>query len=441
MPRSIQTCDFLSRKRARKRAMRIARRRKKALDRYRRYCDHLARFGSKSKIIDLLANACSVDVNEKLSQIVAKVPQTFSIIEDPARSVAWILHFAKHMRIDKVKRVEIDQSKLEIYDLAANSLLDIVAYESRKERRYRGSKIYIGGRYPLDPNIKRFVKSMGVIKHLNIVHEKATASESANLRLFDRRCRHYDPKQDPTKPDAKAKVVAGFVDHFNICLKDHNRVLTHSARHKLCEYISEILCNAEDHPGLVDWTVQGYLDNSLEVPVCEIAIFNFGKSIAETLSDLPDNSYTRTQIDPYIKLHAGQGFFGLGWRLPDLLTLVALQSHVSSKNNTVKDSRGQGSVDLIDFFQKVHRECAPESKVQAKMAIVSGGTYILFDGTYAMRETQNRGKVIAFNRMNDLNSKPDAQFVRSLKGVHFPGTIISIRFPLGAASTVALGDN
>jgi hypothetical protein len=82
-----------------------------------------------------------------------------------------------------------------------------------------------------------------VVKHLNIAHERAKGSEVSKIRLFDRRSRHYDPTQDPRKADAKSKTVAGFVDHFNACLRDHNRVLTLESRAKLCDYVSEILCS------------------------------------------------------------------------------------------------------------------------------------------------------------------------------------------------------
>ena len=190
--------------------------------------------------------------------------------------------------------------------------------------------------------------------------------------------------------------------------------------------------NAEDHPGFADWTIQGYLDNSLDTPICEIAIFNFGKSIAETLKELPSNSYTWLQVDPYVKLHNGRNFFSKTWSQSDLLTLIALQGHVSSKNNDLEDTRGQGMGDLIDFFQRMHNDCAPESRSKAKMVVLSGGTYILFDGKYQMRESTTHGRVIAFNAENDLHSKPDPAYVRSLESFHFPGTVISIRFPLGA---------
>jgi hypothetical protein len=74
------------------------------------------------------------------------------------------------------------------------------------------------------------------------------------------------------------------------------------------------------------------------------------------------------------------------------------------------------------------------------MAIVSGGTYILFDGTHRMRETEGKGKTIAFNKSNDLYLKPDEDYVKPLRGLHFPGTIISIRFPLSTTSTVTLDE-
>jgi hypothetical protein len=373
--------------------------------------------------------------------ITIAVPKVFSIIEDPIAAILLVQRFAKSVRDDRVLEVIIDQSSVETYDLAANALLDTVASEANKERRARKRKLQFSGRYPRDPGVKRFIRSMGVVKHLNVKHEIAKDKEVSKIRLFERRNRHYYPKQDPRKADIKAKAIAGFVDHFNDCLRDHNRVLTAESRAKLCDYVGEILGNAEDHPGFVDWTVQGYLDNALATPICEIAIFNFGKSIAETLKELPNDNYTRrTFIDPYLLLHAGRNFFGSSWRQSDLLTLLALQGHVSSKNTNKEDTRGQGTADLIDFFQRVHLECAENSGIHAKMAIVSGGTYILFDGSYKMRESQKRGRVIAFNRENDLYSRPDSRCVRSLGNVHFPGTVISIRFPLSVASTVTLGD-
>src|SRR5690606_11799784 len=107
---------------------------------------------------------------------------------------------------------------------------------------------------------------------------------------------------------------------------------------RLTEYLSEILNNAEEHAGFVDWTLQGYLDSSVEVPVCEIAIFNFGDSIAQTLDRLPKGSYTLDQIGQYLEMHAGKHYFSPSWRKEDLLSVIALQPDVSSKNLSSSDT-------------------------------------------------------------------------------------------------------
>ncbi|MBA4058687.1 MAG: hypothetical protein C0490_28480, partial [Marivirga sp.] len=49
---------------------------------------------------------------------------------------------------------------------------------------------------------------------------------------------------------------------------------------------------------------------------------------------------------------------------------------------------------------------------------------------YRLATNEDGNKVIAFNSANDLGQKPDSNYVRALEGVHFPGTIISVRFPL-----------
>ena len=398
------------------------------------------RFGDRSQIIRKLADSYKQKIDGAGANIVVRLPKIFSIIEDPIRSIATIQAFAKTLLERRIRSIDFDQAKIETYDLAAMALLDIVATELVVESKQRGQRLRLSGKYPKQTGVRRFVRSMGLVKHLKVPHEVATGTEIEKIRVFDRRNRHYFAKHDPRKADFKSKTIVGFVDHINGCLKDHKRTLTLESRAKLCDYVGEILCNAEDHPGFVDWTIQGYLDNSLEVPICEIAIFNFGKSIAETLKALPDSSYTRRQIDGYVILHNGRQFFSPDWRQSDLLTLLALQGHVSSKNVTERDTRGQGMGDLIDFFQRVHKECTDCNEISAKMAIISGGTYILFDGTYQMRDSGNRGRVIAFNRQNDLASRPDPAFVKPLGNLHFPGTVISIRFPLSAASTLTTGE-
>lgn len=169
--------------------------------------------------------------------------------------------------------------------------------------------------------------------------------------------------------------------------------------------------------------------------MCEIAIFNFGNTIAETFQRLPRDSFTYKQVKAYLDTHSQRRLFSTGWRHEDLFTLIALQGNVSSKNNNPQDTRGNGTVDLIEFFQRVHAECAVAKDAQATMSLISGSTVIFFDGRYQMRPNENGIKVIAFNDDNNLLQRPSSSCVRQLRGATFPGTLISLKFPLSVTKS------
>lgn len=395
-------------------------------------------FGRRSKINKHLAHTAdeSLPIDRK-GQILVSVPKTLSIIEAPEGAIKLVARFAKAaMSPRRIRSIFFDHSKLENYDLAANALLDVVASELDSQYTVRGSRLSLRckGALPTNPRVRRFIRAIGIIKHLDVKHEAPSKKESTSIEVFDVRLKHYSPAAKKISAGRRDKVAKKFVDHIRKCLAKINRELTPSGVTRLTEYLTEILNNAEDHAGLIDWTLQGYLDGSAATAFCEIAIFNFGSSIADTLRALPRDCYTWKQIAPYIDMHEGHQFFGPDWREEDLLTVMALQPHVSSKNHSENDTRGQGTVDLIQFFQTVFEECA-EAKSDASMAILSGSTHINFDGTHKIQGGAAGARpVIAFNKNNDLRERPDKKYVRPLGSSKFPGTIISIRFPLSSDS-------
>jgi hypothetical protein len=370
------------------------------------------------------------------------LPSSFSIIDSPERTLMALGNLAYQMHSQRLNSVFLDFEKLAQYDLGANGLLDVLVDELSTQERQTGRKIRWLGTYPDDPAHRRFLQAMGVIKRLKIEHEYPTKDEADKLALFDTRCKHYVRALRPREADKKGRITQRFADHINRCLGSVERELRPAARGQLCQYVGEIIDNAEEHAGMLDWTIQGYLDTHLPVPMCEIVIFNFGRTIASSLEELPPDSYTRQQIQKYIDLHKEKGFFQSGWRKEDLYTLIALQGNVSSKNFSEADTRGNGTVDLIEFFQRVHAECTKGDKecTKARMTIVSGSTFVLFDGKYQMAENSEGNRIIAFNEANDLHHKPDSKYIRQLDGDSFPGTIISLKFPLSNVATIQMGE-
>lgn len=389
----------------------------------------------KSEVLELLNNSTLESRISSKPYKTFNIPKNFSIIDNPYATLKKIREAATYSRVPtKIKGVSINHYTVTSIDLAAESIFDLTMMEMEKEIKSHNRKIQIKGSYPKDEYLQRFIRAVGIIKNLEVEHEFLTQDEEKDLKVFQMRNSRYYQKDNIDQADYKENTVTDFVDHINSCLIVNGRQLTQEARFRLADYTGEIISNAEDHTDMNDWSVVGYLDNNYEQHACEITIFNFGNTISSTLKDLPDDHYTKTIITPYIDLHESKGWFGESWDEDDLLTLMALQGDISQKNTNNEMDRGQGTVEMIEFFQKIHKECTKEDKSCARMAILSGKTHVLFDGTYSMTSSESR-KVIAFNKDNDLNQRPDKKYVTNLGDISFPGTIISIRFPLQDTQT------
>jgi hypothetical protein len=433
---------FLGIKRERKAKKRALRETWKAhaRSRARLYQDAKRRaFGGRSLIGKMLASAHSEPLNLKAASISLKAPAIFSMMDNPEGVLLTVGALAKADQEVLLDHVKLDLGGVKTQDLAAQALLAKLADEIDSSAKLaRRPPVRWSGVYPLNPDHKRLVKATGVIKQLRVKHEYLSPWEEARITLFVRHCRHYISAIRPQDYDQKSKAAHKFADYMNSCLASSKKVLTPTARHLLCSRIGELLDNAEQHAGMVDWTIKGYLDTSLPIPMCEIVIFNFGKSLADTFEALDPGGFTMQQIEPYLDMHVKRGFFGPSWRRRDLLTVMALQQGVSSKNTSTETTRGNGTTDLIEFFQRINDQLASESESGAKMTIISGSTRIMFDGTYRSRTEGVRPGVIAFNEANDLDTPPDPRYVSPLEKTMLPGTLISVQFSIPTSSLTSL---
>ena len=387
-------------------------------------------FGYQSYLHDYLQILAYPAGYPNTETVQVSIPETFSFIEAPEECLKTIAYVADAGLRKKVRSINFDHSKLKTYDLAAEAVLDVVAMETKKRLAPRKGKLRWAGKFPADSAASRFVRGAGISRFLTHPQTYLRPDEQAELIVFEQHRLSVGDDPGPFRDD-KGRVVTDFADHVNSCLNTVNLAMSASGRASLCAYTGELIDNVEQHARSVKWYVAGYLDTSLSPPMCEIAIFNFGRSFSQTFADLPPDAYARKLIGPYLEAHRRGSLFSNGWREDDLVTLVALQGGISSKATGPTDTRGNGSVDLVRFFQSVCRECNGQ-EVQPRMAILSGRTHILFDGTYQMGQGSSGRWQIAFNSENSLALPPDGRYVRHMDGVAFPGTVVSIRFPLPA---------
>jgi len=375
----------------------------------------------------------------KTGQVTIAIPSDFSVMRDPAEVAAAARAVCAAATSPNRTEIFFDHSNLVTFDLPAEAVLDVIAREARNNLLRRGRPIRLGGAFPNEPVAQRFIRGIGISRHLDVPNTGLPAAEEEKLFTFQQHKRTPAPRDAPAHTDEKSRATAAFADFVDDCLGTVNRALTIQGRKRLCDYTGEIIDNIEQHADTNFWYIAGYLDTLNQPPTCEIAIFNFGRTFSQTFTELNEEDYPRLQVAPYIEKHRGNRWFGTGWNEEDLYTLAALQGGISSKANSDLDGRGQGTTDLIQFFQHVHRECGGQGS-SPEMVLWSGNTHILFDGKYQLaRDAQGRW-TIAFNESNSLGERPDANYVKHLPDAHFPGTMIGIRFALTTSeTTVATG--
>jgi hypothetical protein len=388
-----------------------------------------------SKIIDYWVTKSSLINYSKKSRLDIIIPNNFSIIDNPKSVINTISQISATARSNKkIHHIVYNHSNMTKHDLAAESLLGLIAKEFKNEYTSKKRKLKISGHFPRNADLTQSIKVIGLIKDLGIRHEYLPQERENMLQTFNMASKKQIEKISSGASDYKELAAKKFVDHINKCLNRISKALTAAAMDSLGEYAGEILDNAIEHGGIGDWTIRSYFDAQHTPPICEIAIIDFGKTMAETFLDLREDSYAYKSVRAYIVQHESQGMFSPYWSKETLLTLAALQGDISSKNKSTETDRGQGTVEMIDFFIKMHSECSQNNSEKAKMVLLSGNTQIIFDGTYKMKSDKNGRKTIAFNNENSLLKPPDRNYVKNLEDVNVPGTIISIKFCLQESS-------
>jgi hypothetical protein len=432
LKKPISTTAFLAKKRLKKRLHRA----QVLADRERRNRDPLdvrVKYDPTS-LIGWLSKALSIKDVARGAQLSISIPKDFSVIKSPDEVVKALARLVTITKRPEVRSIMFDHSRMETYDLAAEQAIDTIASDIHLTTRIAGRQMRLMGRYPSSSDGRRFLRSIGIIKYLKVSHEFLTEEEQSDLEIYVAHRRQGSEDVVFGRSDRKSEETRRFVDHINKCLARNGRRLSGEGIEKLSMYTGEVLANAEEHSQRGEWLLAGYLDNAAEGHFCEIAVLSFGKTIAATFRELDLDSYPMRQVGPYVVAHGERGFFSQGWGPDDLLTLVALQGGISCRNESDEMTRGQGTIDLITFFEKMHEECQGKDVKGCQMAIFSGHTHILFDGTHKLKRDSTGRDVIAFNKLNSLEDPPDDNYVRHVESA-FPGTAISIRFPLQSAYT------
>jgi len=327
-----------------------------------------------------------------------------------------------------VKNLHISHYGCESVDLGASTVMDVIIMEAKREWEIRKKHEILSGTYSNNAKVNEILKVAGLLKHIGHFDSKLPTEIENKYNMFHLIIGSKD-LDSPFKRSSQAEITTTDLTlYFDKLLNKINYSLTETGKNRLSKLVGEVIDNAEQHSSNMKWYITGSMD---EDNICSITILNFGDSIGLTLSEANLNENAKRTIHSLIGEHTKRGLFQFKetWSEENLWTLFALQEGVSRLNINPGDTRGHGTVSMIEFFLELSSKNAISLP---KMVLLSGNTYILFDGEYKLNNVKyghETRKIIAFNDKNDLKYKPDSNYVKKLKYV-FPGTLISMKFCL-----------
>lgn len=395
------------------------------------------------------------DINEYDSSILRKeadkvlIPKYFDLYENPEKSLLFINAATKLIARGKRKDYLFNYKKNKTHCLGVECLLGVALTAARNSNiNFKDTTIQINGIYPNDEQYLEIIRDIGLVKEISnspqgkvLDSTEATKKTNPKKRIFSADSIGKE-NASAFAHDRKNITAEKFTSYINECLNDHSLKLVHDAEKHLTSCMGELLDNAERHCGLEQrprWYLRGFVNNNIRNPICELAVFNFGKTIDETFEDLPADHFSLSQqVKPYVEMHKNKrGMFKEG-----LTTVAALQGRVSCKNEKETDSSGTGTIELLKLFQDMHdnlKKMGKDIRGGIKMTLISGCTHINFDGSYQLRhrlvnDEESDIFTYPFNNVG-LESEPDRTYLKRMKDARFPGVMINIRFPLPENAT------
>lgn len=401
------------------RCLKIARNKKKRKNKkhnpFAPILKHNPKFQIKDRVVKtIFNNNFFTKIVKKHGEAIITIPKIFCIVENPSISLIILKQISKAIFDNNVNSIYFDYSNCETLGLDASLVTDIIVLRGKALRNKMGIKTKLAGNFPKSVRAKEIFLNSGLIKHLGI-----SKVESPHVKRLD-------PFLYEKNPNLMTNKV---INYYNSCLSTSGFVLNDKGINYFNNLVGEIIDNAEQHSGKYgEWFVSGHFshDNNIEkIPKGRLTFISFGNTIYESLKNDTVDDFIKNKLEKQTKYH--KKLFDFSWNEESSWTVFALQWMISRKKTQFND-RGTGTIKFIDSFTELGKTINNEIP---KMAILSGHTHILFDGTYTLKEqTTHRNtkvKVIAFNKSNNLRQKPDSKYVKLLNS-KFPGVIISCDF-------------
>lgn len=347
------------------------------------------------------------------NETIINIPQSFNLIENPDESIKTLMEINYAFEKTDSKNIIFDYSNCNNLGLDASIICDLLVLNGKKYRNQANKNAKISGNMPNGYNAGEIFCNSGLLKHLNLFKKEDPLVE---------RLEPFNQEKDVNKATNQTII------YYNNCLKRYGYTLNEKGVNYFNKLVDEIIGNANEHSGENgEWYVSGHFTQAgnCEYGRGNLVFVSIGNTIYENLKYNTKSKNTMNKLESHLKSH--RSLFDFNWNEESSLTVLGLQYKISSATDDKHPDRGTGTIEFINSFTNLGRKVDGDVP---KMAIISGNTHILFDGTYTLKERKVKNKIIktiAFNKENNIKKKPDPNYVKILKN-SFPGVIISVNF-------------
>ena len=375
---------------------------------------------------------------------VFKVPAQFSLLDNAETSFEFLQQVIYALLFGNKKKLEFDYEECTDLDIGAQVFLDVIIQDVIVFYNRCAKKSILretaGVLKPVGlTNIRQTSKTNEPV--LKVLYSVGSPAIHSKRPLnFDEIIPYYLCKYslgettEDLEEQRNAIDTTTMVQYVRRCLRRVNKDLRPTERMDLGNIISEILINAEEHSTVGTRYSIGYFRdeerNGRRGGEFRLVILNLGQTIYEKFAD-PNcpNKHIVEVMKTYSKDYTARGFMSAGeFEEETLWTLYSLQEGVTSVSPEEFSHRGTGSIQFIKSFFNLNGD-NDLNAFGSRLNILSGHTWILFDGTYKIVERTNENgtfSYMTFNSTGDIADKPDKNFVQHVPN-YFPGTIISAR--------------
>ena len=362
----------------------------------------------------------------------------FSLIDNPDAVFA-VLH--------KIAAAEADHAALRI-DFVDEGCLDVSAYLVLGLMRQKMIRFVEGG--SITGAVRAMVKAVDMADFLSIRSRTDTLRDPTFVPF---KVRHRRPTGSSTttstafQPSTAEMLADDLVDTINRWLQTCTRPeLSPDMMACVSNLVTEVLDNAVRHSDLAgrdgDWVIAGFLSYAVHPSeperhsyFCSLAMASVGATIHESLSQCADPAVGEG-LKEYVKRHLSVNRSATA---EVLTTVFAMQDGVSRFPQGEDDSKGGvGLMDTVEFMNRIG--VSSREHERPCMTLISGRACLRLQGAYQNSKDAGGGRrELWFNHGNTGGEPPDELHAHMLPHP-FPGTIVALRFCIGASDVAAQDD-